>query len=72
MGSRKAKLTTIAFLFLLALSGMSFGFLMGRSQQLKASTAETSKQLRVVTQQVRHSGAVLVKGVDFVKRLLVK
>lgn len=72
MFTRKAKLTTAAFVFILALSGASFGFLMGRSQQLKASAADTSEQIQVVTQQVKSSGAVLVKGFDFAKRLLVK
>jgi hypothetical protein len=36
MFSRKAKLTTISFILILALSGASFGFLLGRSHQLQA------------------------------------
>lgn len=72
MFSRKAKLTTIAFVALLALSGASFGFLLGRSQQLKADAEDATEQLHTMTNNVQHSGAMLTRGADAFRRLLVK
>ena len=72
MSSRKVKLTTVAFVALLALSGASFGFLLGRSQQLKADAQETTEQLHTMTNRVQHTGTVLTRGADAFRRLLVK
>jgi len=72
MSSQKVKLTTVAFVVLLALSGASFGFLLGRSQQLKADAKETTEQLHTMTNRVQDTGAVLTRGADAFRRLLVK
>lgn len=72
MFSRKAKLTTLAFVALLALSGASFGFLLGRSQQLQSDAQEATEQLHSMTNKVQHTGAVLTRGADAFRRLLVK
>lgn len=72
MFSRKAKFTTLAFVALLALSGACFGFLLGRSQQLKADAQETTEQLQTMTNKVQHTGAVLTRGADAFRRMLVK
>lgn len=70
MNSLKAKLTTIVLVLVLALSGASYGFLIGRSQQLDTSRA--SEQIQQASEQIRTSGAVLNKGTELIKRLLVK
>jgi hypothetical protein len=72
MFSRKAKLTTISFILILALSGASFGFLLGRSHQLQADAEDATEQLQTMGQHVRTTGAVLTRGLDAVQRLLVK
>lgn len=72
MFSRKVKLTSLAFLTLLALSGASFGFLIGKSQQLKESAAAKTEQIQTMGNKVQHTGAVLTRGLDAVQRMLIK
>jgi hypothetical protein len=70
MNSLKARLTTLVLVLVLALSGASYGFLIGRSHQL--DTSKASEQIHQASEQIRTSGAVLNKGAELVKRLLVK
>jgi len=70
MSSKKTRLTSIVFVVLLALSGASFGFLLGRSHQM--SSESTTEQLQNMSHQVKTSGALISRGADAVRRLLVK
>ncbi|MEM9931311.1 MAG: hypothetical protein AAF840_15960 [Bacteroidota bacterium] len=70
MSFRKAKLSTVLFVLLLMLSGLSFGFLVGRSQQARAQQA--TEQLQMMGEQVQAGGAVITKGADVFRRLLTK
>ncbi|MFK8163265.1 MAG: hypothetical protein AB8H12_12440 [Lewinella sp.] len=70
MSLRKAKWSSLIFVLLLTLSGLSFGFLVGRSQQARADQA--TEQLQMMGDQVKAGGAVLNKGADVLRRLLVK
>ncbi|MEO0732108.1 MAG: hypothetical protein AAFZ52_04695 [Bacteroidota bacterium] len=70
MSFRKIKWTSIAFVLVLALSGASFGFLLGRSHS--ASLEKTSEQLHNVSEKVQTSGAVVSRGADALRRLLVR
>ncbi len=70
MSFRKAKLPTLFFVLLLTLSGLSFGFLVGRSQQ--ASAERATEQLQLMGEQVQAGGAVITKGADLLRRLLTK
>lgn len=70
MSSKKARLTSFVFVILLALSGASFGFLLGRSHQM--SSDSTTEQLQNMSHQVKTSGALISRGADAVRRLLVK
>ena len=72
MASRKAKFTSAAFVLLLALSGACYGFLLGRSQQLKAEASEATEQLQSMGHQVKQSGALVTRGLDAVRRMLVR
>ena len=70
MSFRKAKWSSLVFVLLLTLSGLSFGFLVGRSQQARADQA--TEQLQMMGDQVKAGGAVLNKSADVFRRLLVK
>jgi len=70
MSSKKTRLTSFVFVILLALSGASFGFLLGRSHQM--SSDSTTEQLQNMSHQVKTSGALISRGADAVRRLLVK
>lgn len=70
MSSKKTRLTSFVFVVLLALSGASFGFLLGRSHQMSADS--TTEQLQNMSHQVKTSGALISRGADAVRRLLVK
>lgn len=72
MITRKTKLTSAAFVILLALSGASYGFLLGRSHQLKSEARDTTEQLQTMGNQVKNSGAVVIKGLDAIRRMLIK
>jgi hypothetical protein len=71
MSSKNTRLTSFVFVVLLALSGASFGFLLGRSHQM-SSESTTTEQLQNVSHQVKTSGAIISRGADAVRRLLVK
>ncbi|MFT6001091.1 MAG: preprotein translocase subunit YajC [Neolewinella sp.] len=70
MSSHKSKWYSLVFVLLLTLSGLSFVFLVGRSQQARADQA--TEQFQLMGDQVKASGAVLTKGADVFRRLLVK
>lgn len=70
MSSKKTRLTSIVFVILLALSGASFGFLLGRSHQMSSESA--TEQFQNMSQQVKTSGALVSRGAEAVRRLLVK
>lgn len=70
MARKKIRLTSILFVLLLGLSGVSFGFLLGRSQQLGETGAE--QQIDQMTQQVRTGGDVIVRGTRAIQRLLAQ
>ena len=70
MSFRKAKWSSLIFVLLLTLSGLSFGFLVGRSQQARADKA--TEQLQVMGDQVKAGGAVLTKSADVFRRILVR
>jgi len=72
MITRKTRLTTAAFVVLLALSGASYGFLLGRSHQLKSEAQDATEQLQTMGSQVKNTGAVVTKGLDAVRRMLIK
>lgn len=55
---------------LLVLSGLSYGFLVGQSQQARAEKA--ADQFQVMTEQVQASGALVSKGADAVRRIILK
>lgn len=68
MSFRKVKMSTLLFILLLTLSGLSFGFLVGRSQQARAERA--TEQFQLVGEQVKAGGAVVYKSADLIRRLL--
>jgi outer membrane murein-binding lipoprotein Lpp len=70
MSKRSTRIYSIAFVFLLILSGLSFGFLVGRSQQAKADQA--SEQVQLLNNQVKVSTVLVVKGANALRKLLVK
>ena len=70
MSSKKTRLTSFVIVIILALSGASFGFLLGRSHQMNAASA--TEQIHTMGQQVKTSGAVISRGADAIRRLLVK
>ncbi len=70
MSFRKAKLSTLLFVLLLMMSGLSFGFLVGRSQQARAEKA--TQQIQLMGEQVQAGGAVISKGADVFRRLLTQ
>lgn len=72
MFSRKAKMTTISFVLLLALSGASYGFLLGRSHQLKAEAEQATEQIQSIGHKVQNSGALVSRGLNAVQRMLIK
>ena len=69
MSLRKVKWTTIGFVLILALSGASFGFLLGRSHH---SAALPTEQLHGVGEKVQAGGAIISRGADAVRKLLVQ
>ncbi len=71
MNLRK-KFSSIVFILLLALSGLSFGFLVGRSHQAKAETNSTTQQMKMMGEKVKASGALVSRGADAVRKLLIK
>jgi|AntRauTorckE5430_2_1112549.scaffolds.fasta_scaffold08018_3 outer membrane murein-binding lipoprotein Lpp len=70
MSKRSTRIYSIAFVFLIILSGLSFGFLVGRSQQAKADQA--SEQVQLLNNQVKVSNVLVVKGANALRKLLVK
>lgn len=65
---RKVKWSTFAFVLVLALSGASFGFLLGRSHH---ASGQTTEQLHGVGEKVQAGGAIISRGADAVRKLLV-
>lgn len=72
MTSQKFKYSSIVFILLLVLSGLSFGFLVGRSQQAKAEMNNATEQMQMMGEKVQASGALVSRGADAVRRLLIK
>jgi len=72
MFSRNKILSTIFFVLLLTLSGLSFGYLVGESQQAKAEEAREQFHLMTEKVQAKASGALVNKGADAVRRMLIK
>ena len=70
MSLRKVKSTSFALLLVLGLSGMSFGFLVGRSHQLSAG--EASEQIQAVSGQVQNGGALVTKAFKGIRYFLIK
>ena len=70
MSTRKFSLTSFVFILLLGLSGASFGFLIGRSQQVN-KVVET-EQIEQVTQRVQSGGTFLVRGARAIQLILTK
>jgi outer membrane murein-binding lipoprotein Lpp len=70
MSKRSTRIYSIAFVFLIILSGLSFGFLVGRSQHAKADQA--SEQVQLLNNQVKVSNVLVVKGANALRKLLVK
>lgn len=73
MFSRNKVLSSILFVLLLTLSGLSFGYLVGQSQQAKAEQA-AQEQFQMITEQVqaKASGALVNTGAEAVRRMLIK
>ncbi len=71
--SSKKTLFPLALVFLLALSGLSFGYLVGQSQQAQAQK-QAQEQLQLMTDKVqaKASGALVNKGAEAVRRILIK
>lgn len=64
---------SLAVLFILALSGLSFGFLVTQSQQqAEQQQAETTQQLQNLTGKVKTSTALVTKGAEALRRVLVQ
>ncbi len=72
MSSLKKRLFPIALVVLLILSGLSFGYLVGQSQQAKAEQAQGQFQMMTEKVQAQASGALVNKGADAVRRILIK
>lgn len=65
--------SSIIFVLLLTLSGLSFGYLVGQSQQAKAEKA-AQEQFQLMTEKVQAqaSGALVNKGAEAIRRMLIK
>jgi len=72
MSSSKKTLFSVAVVSLLVLSGLSFGYLVGQSQQAKAEQAQGQLQMMTEKVQAQASGALVSKGADAVRRMLIK
>jgi predicted negative regulator of RcsB-dependent stress response len=72
MSFSKKTLFSVAVVFLLVLSGLSFGYLVGQSQQAKAERAQGQFQMMTDKVQAQASGALVSKGADAVRRMLIK
>jgi len=72
MSSSKKTLFSVAVVSLLVLSGVSFGYLVGQSQQAKAEQAQGQLQMMTEKVQAQASGALVSKGADAVRRMLIK
>ena len=72
MPARKTRLTSIALVVLLGLSGLSFGFLVGRSHQLAEEQSQQGQVIATTSSTVQTSGLLLKQAVDGVRYLLIK
>jgi len=72
MNLRKFKFSSLVFILLLTLSGLSFGFLVGRSHQAQAEMNNTTQQMKMMGEKVQASGALVSRGADAVRKLLIK
>ena len=70
MSTRRSRWPLFALLLLLGLSTASFGFLVGRSHQVQVQ--DTAEQLQLTTTRVQTTTAVVARGADFVRRLLLR
>ncbi|TXF85414.1 hypothetical protein FUA23_20595 [Neolewinella aurantiaca] len=72
MSSRNKIWFSVSLVVLLTLSGLSFGFLVGQSQQAQAKKAQ--EKIQIMTEQVKAqaSGALVNKGADAIRRILIK
>lgn len=72
MSFQKKVWSTLALVLLLTLSGLSFGYLVGQSQQAKAVKAQDQFQMMTDKVQAQASGALVNKGAEAVRRILIK
>jgi hypothetical protein len=72
MSFRNKIWSSIIFVLLLTLSGLSFGYLVGQSQQAKAEKAQEQLQMMTEKVQAQASGALVNKGADAIRRMLIK
>jgi hypothetical protein len=73
MSSRNKIFSSLLFVLLLTLSGLSFGYLVGQSQQAQAEKAAKGQfQLMTGKVQVQASGALVNKGTEAIRRMLIK
>ena len=70
MTTQRIRITSISLVLVLALSGLSFGFLVGRSQQHSAEAATDS--IQQVTAGVQSSSAVVTKVVRGLQHMLIQ
>ena len=73
MSSAKSRIVSIAFVLVLGLSGLSFGFLVGRSHQMQATEQATAQQaVMAASSTVETTSTLFVKAVHGFRQLLIK
>ena len=72
MSFRKLKRSYIlAFVLVLTMSAVSFGFLIGQSQQARQAR-EATEQIQLLSDKVQVSGELVIRGADGLRRLIIK
>lgn len=72
MTSAKSRILSIAFVLVLGLSGLSFGFLVGRSHQLQSEQATAQQTVASAASTVETTSTLFVKAVQGFRQLLIK
>ena len=70
MSSKSVRYSSFALILVLALSGLSFGFLVGQSHRL--SSDEAVENVQTVTTRVHTGGALVAKAFRGARYLLIK
>ncbi|OAV45721.1 hypothetical protein [Lewinella sp. 4G2] len=70
MTRQRIRFTSVAFIAVLAISGMSLGFLVGRSHQQDVQGA--SEQIQQVSANVQSGGATISRIVNGVRHMLIQ